>query len=323
MVIFSVRIFFILVAFSLAAVNVCASNINITINNTNIDFTSENATLSAIATEISRSMGIKVYLDKSQENRKVSVDLKGVPFEKGIKMIAYPLNYVIFRDAGNNVKELLIFKTQGLNQGQYRIFAGEKTQVEGEGDRLPAAAKGTKKKEVSKANTGFLNNGKIKKDDEANERKSDGSDTIVLTGDRGFEIGIWVTKRMQEAETLRAQKQVEADSREYAKREMQPVKDVVNLAAIQQNKNIAASGASTSVSSGGGNTDNISTGSAETKTSAAYQAPSSYNNWSANMQSRYYQSTSQARSYSYYNYYQQRSSAVNNSYINYMRSYGK
>jgi len=305
-----------------------------------IDIYAEDEALVSVASEISRVMDIKVYIDRTQEDRKITVDLKGVPLEKGVKMIAYPLNYVIFRDESGNAKELLIFKIPGLTNKQYRFFAGKGGREVGGIERLTGVSeKDVKKTVVTGLNLDKSSMSKKATDNEetknsasasetrapysfqGSDRSTDGSDTVVLKGERGFEVGKWVAKRMQEAETLRAQKQIEANSREYAKREMEPLIDTVNLMAIQQNKNIPTSGAG--VSTNGNNESNTSTVTTEVKTATSYQAPSSYNSWSANMQLRYYQFTSQSRSYNYYNYYQKMSSTINNSYMSYMRSYGK
>jgi len=324
-------VFFFIVSLESAS----SSTLKINFNKNMMDVYADDAALSSIASEVSRALDIKIFIDRTQENRKISVDFKGVPLEKGIKMIAYPLNYVIFRDAKGNATELLIFKTPGLNQGQYSVFAGKGGRTVGAVEKKTVGLdKDDGKTVVSGMNQGRSSMGKTDKDDgdtkdshsvsearinaslQGNERNTDNPDTVVLKGDRGFEVGMWVAKRMQEAENLRTQKQVEANSREYTKREMEPLTDAVNLAAIQQNKNMALSMAG--VSQGGANESNTSAGAPEAQTITSYQSPSSYNNWSANMQSRYYQFTSQSRSYNYYSYYNKMSST-----INYMRSFGK
>lgn len=95
-------------------------------HNNRVNIYTENATLSSIVNEINVLTGVTIYLDKSLEEKTISVDIKNASFEKFIKMLTYPLNYVIIRNTRGDIKELRIFKNPGSPDSAYRVFSSSR-----------------------------------------------------------------------------------------------------------------------------------------------------------------------------------------------------
>ena len=100
-----------------------AKSMDVTFNNDRINIYADNVSLSSIVDELSRQMSINVYLDKTQAGNNLTVDIRNTSFEKGLKMLTYPLNYVIVRGSQGEIRELRIFKNPGLADNNYKLFA--------------------------------------------------------------------------------------------------------------------------------------------------------------------------------------------------------
>lgn len=220
-------ILFFVILFNLPAYRSFASTLNLTIGDERINLYSESSSLFSIAELISQKTGVRVYLDRSQEGRLIDVDIRDALLEKGVKMLAYPLNFVIVKDAEGRIQELRIFKNHGLDEKSYRVFKGSKYDsvkpsapdilpVSGDvSRRLEAPATGIPAKDKG-PETGALNE----------EEYLLIHDSEPVTGEEAFMNGIWTVKRMMESGNMAEQMQVKAEQRDVTKKTFAAINEI-------------------------------------------------------------------------------------------------
>jgi hypothetical protein len=199
-----------------------------------VSIVAENATLSSVAEQLSKTAGVNVYLDRAEEARNVSVDIQGASFEKGLKNLVYPLNFAIVSDQNGTVTEVRIFKNTGLIESGYRLFAAL-TPNEAKPVPLPdptAAASGTGSSAPSP---------RASQSSAPYPSKSQSTDSLagpsrLLTGEKAFQANVWTTKQMMEADQVRQNIQVKADQMEAQAREIASVTSMIQTSnpSVQQ-----------------------------------------------------------------------------------------
>ena len=194
-----------------------------------ISIVAENATLSSIAEQISKAAGVSVYLDRSQEGRKASADLRDASFEKALKNLVHPLNFVIVSDRNGTVTELRIFKNPGLREGEYRLFAATRPSDDKPvppPERPPAAPKGST--QVPSAQVS------LSPSSAASRLEPSGSlsgTSQLLTGETAFQASIWTNKQIIQAEQRRQNIQVKAQQTELQKAEAASVASMIQMSS--------------------------------------------------------------------------------------------
>jgi hypothetical protein len=305
---------------------VFSKNMDITFTNDRINISADNTALSSIIEELSKQMDIKVYLDKSQVGKSITVDIRNVPFEKGLKLLAYPLNYVIVRDSEGNIKELRIFKNPGLMDRNYTVFgntgqavsaqvSGDKSQ--GTGDQRQGLEVRSQKSEVrneaSAVNPSSSAVTSAAVTSSVGSSQSGSSASEAVTGDKAFNYGIWATQRMHVYEAMREQAQVRTDQANALQKELAPIQNTVNISNITQqamSQNPQQTSSPVQLSSNPQNNPSYQTGNYN----------NNYNNSMNIWMTSYMQQMSQQRSFNEFIYYQQK--AYNN-YTSILNSRGQ
>lgn len=224
-----------------------SANLKVTCNDEMVNITAEDVSLSEVVHRISSEMNIRVYLDRSQANNIITADIRGVSFEKGIKTLTYPLNFVIVRDNEGNIQELRIFKTPGLADKSHRIYGSSKavSRESGAGSRgsglmrqglsvnskeLKAGNQEQEVKDMQTARSSAVSSVSPSTPDTGNRKQETGPQDV--TGDRALEYGMWVTKRMTAFENIRDQQQVETEQSRAASRELMSLQNTLNTTNI-------------------------------------------------------------------------------------------
>ncbi len=178
-----------------------------------VTIVAEEATLSSVAEQLSKSAGISVYLDRSEEARKVSVDVQAASFEKAMRNLARPLSFAIVSDPDGTVREIRIFRNAGLKESEYRVFAATRPDgvrplpLPGIAASLPPSAR-----PISSA-AGAAASLRPSQPSTIVSPVSEPTGALagpsrLLTGERALQASIWAAKQMTEAEQVRQNRQV-------------------------------------------------------------------------------------------------------------------
>ena len=259
-----------------------------------ISIVAEDATLSSVAERLSKIAGVTVYLDRAEQTRKVSVDVRSVSLDKAMKALVHPLNFAIVADRGGTVTELRIFRNAGLKESEYRVFAGERTTEARAAAPAPSSVQTLTA--ISPAPSVSRPQGPSQPSAQAQvvtskkqQRISLAGPSPLVTGEKAFQQAIWVTNRMMEAEQVRQSMQVKADQAETQARDAASLTHMVQTsnANLQPQNAPQAQPATT-------------TQAAQVSQQVSVQA--------------YQQYSSQQRGFNYNAYYQQQSMRDNYSY---------
>jgi hypothetical protein len=182
-----------------------------------ISITAEDATLASIAEQFSRVVGVRVYLDRSEQARIVSMRVQDASFDKALKTLSYPLNFAIVSDVNGTVTELRIFGHAGLKEGDYRIFSDTKP-LEAKLSQFPG-------RQAAASTTG----GSTASAEAISAKASAGPESApagllagasrLLTGERALQTSVWLSKQIMEAEQVRQNMQVKADQADVRSKE--------------------------------------------------------------------------------------------------------
>jgi len=201
-----------------------------------ISIVSDEAPLSSVADQLSKKAGISIYLDRSAEAMKVSIDVRTTSLEKALKSLVHPLNYAIVTDRSGKVTELRIFKNSGLKDSEYRLFAATRpselkssSQTETVRDQVETvssapAAQSKPGSPLTAASTRIAV-------PNAQQAAPLAGPSILVTGDRAFQYAIWTTKRMMEAEQMRQNIQVKTDQADVQRREMASINAMTQMSS--------------------------------------------------------------------------------------------
>jgi len=169
-----------------------------------ITIQAEGVPILRVAELISKEMGIDVYIDRSEQGRIVNVNIQDMPVEKGLRRLAYPLNYAIFSREGK-IRELRIFRSAGLKEEGYVVIRGEEAQK----DAQPKALEKRSPLLETQARE------KIKPEENALKEKAEVRESYVqatpVTGEKALAYNIWLNKRLAEMNSIKEQMQIMAD----------------------------------------------------------------------------------------------------------------
>ncbi len=308
-----------------------AKSMDVTFNNDRINIYADNVSLSSIVDELSRQMSINVYLDKTQAGNNLTVDIRNTSFEKGLKMLTYPLNYVIVRGSQGEIRELRIFKNPGLADNNYKLFAHVNTVASSqktEDGALRPEVRGQRSEdrgqrtEVRGQEPAISSQQQVSSSPKLETRNSklETASSEPVTGERALNYGMWAVKRMMAYEAVREQEQVRADQMESAKKEMAPVQNLVNAINMPQ-QTISAASQQTGTSSNTGSYYsgyNYYNNAGSSNTNSNSYGSNNMNTWQMN----YMQSAAQQTYLNNYMYYQQRMYGNNNYYNSISNSRG-
>jgi hypothetical protein len=216
-----------------------AATASVDVSSGHISIVSDEAPLSSVADQLSKKAGISIYLDRSAETSKVSVDVRTTSLEKAVKSLAHPLNYVIVTDQSGRVIELRIFKNSGLKDSEYRLFAAPRpsevksashTVTAREQVRTASSAPGTQSKQGSPQTAAPT---QAAAPNVQHVAPLAGPSSLV-TGEKAFQYSIWTTKRMMEAEQMRQNMQVKADQADTQEKQAAAVTTMTQMSANAQ-----------------------------------------------------------------------------------------
>jgi hypothetical protein len=208
-----------------------------------ITIVAEEVTLGSIAEELSRKAGITVYLDRSEETRKVSVDVKAISFEKGVKTVVYPLNYAIVADRDGRIIELRIFKNTGTKDNAYKVFAAPKaseTQVASQVASIEPSRQASAGSAVAAQGSPMPASAPPSSGKTPQPVEGLAGPSALVTGERAFRYNMWVNQRMIEAEQMRQGMRVKADQTEAQERQAAAVIAMTQISSNAQQTNVTA-----------------------------------------------------------------------------------
>lgn len=256
-----------------------------------ITILADEATLSAVAEELSRKAGVTVYLDRTEEWRKVSADVRQLSFEKGIRALVHPLNYAIVTDRDGRITELRIFKNTGTKENAYKVFAAprsaEATFASAEPSRQATPVPASPVKVAAQTPSAARSSSNASQPAEGLAGPS-----TRVTGERAFQYSVWMNQRMKETEQIQQSLRVRADQVEAQERQMAAVTTMTQMTTGVQQENTAPP----STLQGA-----MSTQQGQTQTQS------------------FMQSSAQQRGFNNYMYYQQRAMRDNYSFYNMRR----
>ena len=290
-----------------------AATASVDLSSGKISIVSDEAPLSSVADQLSKKAGISIYLDRSAETRKVSVDVRTASLEKAVKSLVHPLNYVIVTDQSGKVTELRIFKNSGLKDSEYRLFAAPRpTEVKAaiasdtskEQTRMISSAPGTQSKQGSPQTAAPTQTAASN----VQQPTPLAGPSSLVTGERAFQSAIWTTKRMMEAEQIRQNMQVKADQADMQAREL------ASISAMTQMSSGNAQQASTHGVQPSSGVPAAQQSQAQTQSVMQSSAQQSQTQTQSFMQS-----SAQSRGFNNYTYYQQRAMRENYSLYNMRR----
>ena len=268
-----------------------------------ISIVAEDATLGSIAEELSRKTGITVYLDRTEEKRKVSADVKQLSFEKGVRTLVHPLNYAIVADQHGRITELRIFKNTGTKESAFKVFTGPRTAgatlASAEPSRQVTPGPASPAKVAAEQVSAVRSSGNTPQPAEGLAGPS-----ARVTGERAFQYSAWVNQRMLEAEQMRQSMRVKADQAEAQERQVAAV-TAMTQASMSAQQTSAPAPHGPPVAQG-------------PQTVQGAQAAMAAQQGQSQTQS-FMQSNTQQRGYNNYTYYQQRAMRENISFYNMRR----
>ena len=253
-----------------------------------ISVLAEDVTLSSVAAQLSKTAGVSVYLDRSEEARKVSVNVQGASFEKALKSLVYPLNFAIVSDQNGTVTELRIFRNTGLKDSEYHLFAAA-SPAEVKPVSLPARTATAAKITGSTPST-LASRSSAPSPSTSRSAGALAGPSRLLTGEKAFQANIWATAQMMEAEQVRQNMQVKADQAEMQAREL------ASITAITQMSGPDSQQANTPPQTGPGV---LAAQQSQQSSASAYQQYASQQ--SGFNSSVYYQQWLMRQNYSFYN----------------------
>ncbi|MEM4212985.1 MAG: hypothetical protein QXO63_01570 [Thermoplasmatales archaeon] len=189
----------------------------------------DNLPLTEIA-KLLNSLGIDVFIDVAEKDRAINVEIRDVPFEKAIKMLAYPLNYAIIFDEAGGIKEVRIFRTSLFPANGYAVFKSADREKTKDGKHVSVTSDGS---------MALLSSARdeLRKiiDKRKNAENSLQEDEKFIThqgalgGETAYAYNVWLNKRLAEMNNISEQGRI------YAEKEMNAMKS--NMA---QNLNLLA-----------------------------------------------------------------------------------
>ncbi|MCM8816510.1 MAG: hypothetical protein NC913_03235 [Candidatus Omnitrophica bacterium] len=173
----------------------------------------ENLTLTDLARSLN-NLGIDVFIDRAEKDRIINVEIKEMPLEKAIKMLAYPLNYAIVFNEKGEVKELRIFKTSISPAKGYVAFEStNKENRDKDKTGISTSSNSPATPTSFKTAMSVKNYEKDKKDTKgtAEETTKLILEPTTLGGETAYAYNIWLNKRLAEMNNIAEQQRMNAE----------------------------------------------------------------------------------------------------------------
>lgn len=182
----------------------------------------ENLTLTDIARSLNE-LGIDVFIDRAEKDRVINVEIKEMPLEKAIKMLAYPLNYAIVFNERGEVRELRIFSTNISPAKGYVAFSSKNTEKEKDNRVLSGSLNNVAgySTPIRDKMTNLPDNPEKDKRNLKNETEENTKlilEPKTLGGETAYAYNIWLNKRLAEMNSITEQQKM------YALKEMETTK---------------------------------------------------------------------------------------------------